>query len=164
MKTSTLSFVIIILLSLIACGEVGTTYEQVTRLQTTSQRVPALNKTIEEVRELEEFAALSRLEDNYLEYEYPIRENESYVVNYRFDNNRCFRIGVDTYFNKRKDAQNVVNGIVKTLKADPLFGLPIKKHDVYQWESVNNEVSIELDIQHIERGTINLIISANKLQ
>ncbi len=155
-------FGVLLLLTLAACGEVGTSYDEVTRLYSVSQRVSSLNKTIEALKEIEENEALSIETHNYLEYEFPIRADESYVINYRFRNNRCFKIGVDTYFNKQKYAQNVVDGIIKRLESDSLFGAPRKDENGYQWRGKKENINIELNIQQIERGTINLSISASE--
>ncbi|MCO6499588.1 MAG: hypothetical protein J5I47_04315 [Vicingus serpentipes] len=153
---------IVTLLCLFSCGESGNSYEQVTSLKTISQRVADLNKSSIEIKELEEKAALSKQDNDYLEYEYPIREDEMYVVSYRFDDAGCFEIGLDTYFNQPEDAQNVVDGITKDLSLNKSFETPSKEKNIYRWMSVDKAVSIELDFQHAERGMISVTLFANK--
>ena len=153
---------IITLFCLFSCGESGNSYEQITLIKTISQRVEDLNKTSFEIKEVEEKAALSKQDNDYLEYEYPVREDEMYVVSYRFDDGGCFEIGLDTYFNQPEDAQSVVDGIIKDLSVNSLFEAPQKDNNIYRWESLNKKVSIELDFQHTERGMIAVTIFANE--
>ena len=147
-----------LLLCFASCGEVGTAYEQINISYTVSQRISLLNKTVEEVKALENVDALFIERATYLEYEYPIREDESYVISYRFRNGHCFKIGVDTYLNKERGAKNVANGIIQLVESDARFTLSKKEFSTYLWLDKKNKACIELNIQHIERGTINLTI------
>ena len=153
---------IITLLSIISCGEMGSSYDQIIALKTTSQRVYDLDKSMDEIRQSEEKEALSREENDYLEYEYPIRMDESYIVSYRFDEAGCFEVGLDIYFNEQKEVQSVVDGIIEDLGTDEKYGAPQKETDFYRWESSDGAITIELDIQHIERGMIALTIFATE--
>ena len=150
-------FVIAILI-IISCGETGTSYEQVTAIKTVSQRVKDINKTITEIKNSEDKVALVLEESLYLEYEYPVRENESYVTKYHFDNSGCFKIKIDTYFNKQDDAEKITEAIVKDLQVNSSFGKPQRGFNLYLWKNSGNNISIELNIQHIERGMISLTI------
>lgn len=141
-----------------SCGEVGSSYEQVTAIKTVSQRLNDINKTITEIKNSEDQAALVLEEPLYLEYEYPIRENEYYVVSYRVDDSGCFKIKIDTYFNKQQDAEKVAEAIIKDIQVNSGFGMPQKELNIYLWEKSNRKISIELNIQHIERGMISLTI------
>lgn len=149
---------LIAILNVISCGEVGTSYEQVTAIKTVSQRLNDINKTITEIKNLEDQVALVLEEPFYLEYEYPVRENESYVTKYHFDDSGCFKIKIDTYFNKQGDAEKITEAIIKDLQVNSSFGTPQKEFNLYLWEKSNSKISIELNIQHIERGTISLTI------
>ena len=154
---------ILIILALLASGlfsciDSDPMYEQVTVVKTPLQRVSDLNKTPLEIKKSEEKAALVRQENDFLEYEYPIQEDESYIVSYRFDEEGCFEIGFDTYFNKEEEAKNVVNGILSDLKQQ--YGDPKKEIDFYSWEL--DGLTIELDIHNVERGMIALTYFATK--
>jgi hypothetical protein len=162
MKRPILAFFSIVFLCVISCGELGSSYEQITSFKTTKQRINNLNKSMKEVKQSEEKAALSREENDYLEYEYPIREDESYVMSYRFDDAGCFEIGLDTYFNKQKEAQNVIDGIIKAINSEGSYGEPEIDNDIYRWEASDNAVRIELDCQNVERGMISLTIFATE--
>lgn len=92
---------LIAILNVISCGEVGTTYEQITAIKTISKRIEDINKTKTELKNSEDMVALISEEPLYLEFEYPVKENESYVIKYRFDDSGCYEIKLDTYFNKQ---------------------------------------------------------------
>jgi len=162
MKLSLKSAIIILLISLFSCGEVGTSYEQVTALKTISERVQDLNKSAADIKQIEEKAALSKQNNDFLEYEYPIREDEMYVVSYRFDDSGCFEIGVDVYFDKEKEAQNVLMGIIKDLTQNNSFNYVGEENNIHRWETANKKALIELDFQHVERGMIAITIFANE--
>lgn len=142
------------LISITSCLEEGSMYDQISVLKTPLQRVSYLNATTIDIKKAEEKAALVRQENNFLEYEYPINEDEAYVVSYRFNEEGCFEIGIDTYFNKEGDAQNVVDGIMHDMAAE--YGEPSRELDFYRWQKEG--ILIELDIQNVERGMIALTI------
>lgn len=150
---------LIAILNVISCGEVGTTYEQITAIKTISQRIEDINKTKTELKNSEDIVALISEEPLYLEFEYPVKENESYVIKYRFDDSGCYEIKLDTYFNKQDDAQKVLEAIVKDLEVNTTLGIPKKELDFYRWQ--NSKISIEINIQLIERGIISLTILNN---
>ncbi len=114
---------------LFSCAGEGNSFEQIPTLETIQQRIPLLNKSMVAVKKTEEKAALTREQDDLLEYEYPIREDESYVVTYRFDDAGCFEIGLDTYLNTQKEAKNVMDGVLKILAEEPSYGEPTKETD-----------------------------------
>lgn len=152
MKKKILIILVLLVSGLYSCIDSDSMYEQVTVLKTPSQRVSDLNKMPLDIKKSEEKAALVRQENDFLEYEYPVQEDEAYIVSYRFDEEGCFEIGFDTYFNKEEEAKNVVNGILSDLKQQ--YGDPKKETDFYRWEL--DSLSIELDIQNVERGMIAL--------
>lgn len=158
MKKQTLLFLSLIILTLSACLDSNPMYEQITVLKTPLQRISDLNKSDIDIKKSEEKAALVRQENDYLEYEYPIQEDESYVVGFRFDADGCFEIILDTYFNKQNEAENVIAGILENLK--PTYGEPTKETDFYYWEE--GGARIELDTHNRERGMITLTIFATK--
>ena len=158
-----LKFTIIIsLMVFFSCGESGSSYEQVTALKTVSERVQDLNKSTADIKQLEEKAALSKQDDDFLEYEYPVREDEMYVVSYRFDDAGCFEIGIDVYFNEEQEAQNVVDGIIKDISSNTSFNTPEKETSIYRWKTTDSKTLVELDFQHVERGMLAITIFANE--
>ena len=100
-------FFIIILTS---CGGNGSYYEQFTNDKALTSRVLDLNQTIDDIRKVEK-GKLIRDDINLLKYVYEIGKNDTYQVTYQFDEKGCWEIGIDCYFEKEDDAQNVVNGI-----------------------------------------------------
>jgi hypothetical protein len=156
MKKQTLILLTLIIITFSACLDSTSMYEQVTVLKTPLQRVLDLNKSDIDIKKSEEKEALVRQENDYLEYEYPIQEDESYVVGFRFDRDGCFEIILDTYFNKQTDAENVITGILEDLKLT--YGQPLKEEEHYFWEKEG--VKIELDKHNVERGMITLTIYA----
>ncbi len=158
MKKQVLLLISFSILTIITCNEVGTTYDQLIAIKTVSQRVSDLKKTKIEIKNSEDPIALVREEHQFLEYEYPVRKDESYVIFYRFDDTGCFEIKLDTYLNNQIDAQKVINLIIKDLEVNTTFGLPKKSSNFYRWENLNSEILIELDVQNIKRGHISLNI------
>lgn len=156
-KLLSLSILFSLVISLLSC-ENGSPVEKIESIKTVSERVNDLKKTISEIKTFEDKDALSREEKLLLEYEYPIRENESYVVSYRFYNNVCIEINVSTYFNNEGDAQKVKKAILKDLKGNSTFSDPAFTNDIYKWISIDSTISMELNTQNIERGTIRLSI------
>jgi len=156
------SFLIVICLivGLISCEE-SNSLEKVNAIKTVSERVSDLNKTISEIKSFEDKDALSRDEKQYLEYLYPIREDESYVVGYRFFDAVCFEIGITTYFNNKGDAKKVRRSILHDLKENSDFEASIKEKDFYQWRESGSTTKVELNTQGIERGIIALRIISN---
>lgn len=151
-------FFFIAILLLVSCGDIGTSYELVTAIKTVSKRVNDINKTIPEIKNSEDQLALVIDEPLYLEYEYPMRENESYVVKYRFNASGCFEIKLDTYFNQQNDTRKVFDEIVKDLNVNTTFEETKKGIDFFRWENSNSKTVVELDAQHIERGIISISI------
>ncbi len=145
----------------ISCDQ-ESSYEKVEAIKAVSERISDLNKTIPNIKEIEDKAALVREDNYYLEYEYPIKEDESYVISYRFNAQGCFEIGIDTYFNKESDAQKIKRVIIKELAENPNFSDPTLENDFYKWCSLNDVITLELNIQNIERGTVSLSIFANR--
>lgn len=150
---------LIAILNVISCGEVGPTYEQITAIKPISQRIDDINKTKAELKNSEDLIALVFEEPLYLEFEYPVRENESYVIKYRFDDSGCYEIKLDTYFNKQDDTQKVLEAIIKDIDVNTTLGAPKKELDFYRWE--NSKMSIEINTQLIERGIISITILNN---
>jgi hypothetical protein len=161
MKIQLIYILICSSLCFVSCGEAGTTYEQISSIKTISQRVPDLNKSVDEIKKIEDEDALSREERFYIEYDYPIREDEFYVVSYRFNDITCSQIGLGIYLNKPSDAQKIVSAIIEDLSINVNFGRPKNNNDIYQWNDINNFVTIELNVQFIERGVVKVTIFSN---
>lgn len=143
----------------ISCGDEGSYYEQISENETVTNRILDLNTTINEIRQKEKGKILKEGFD-FIEYEYPIGNNDSYVVSYSFDDKGCWEIGVDCYFAKKEDALNVVEGF-RTEISSSEFGTPTNDNNLYRWKNTEESISIELDYQNTDRGILVLTIMAN---
>jgi hypothetical protein len=159
-SSSFFPFSIILLLSLTLCIFSCDTpvLNQLEALNTANEKINNLKKSKEEVKAIEDKAALVRESDYLLEYEYPIREDELYVIAYRFNTVGCYEIKLDTYFNGGSDAKRLSNRIVKNISSNPDYGKAAVLSDIYTWKSTTKKINIELNSQSQERGMINLII------
>ncbi len=161
MKKKLVSISILILLSIIiSCGEQGSYYEQFTNDKGFTSRISDLNKTIEEIRSKEK-GKLIKDDINLLKYVYEIGENDTYIVSYLFDKQGCFEIGIDGYFEKEEDANNVVNGIKSEMK-ESAYNDAIEDNNLSRWKNFDDSISIELDYENTSRGLFIATIFANE--
>lgn len=143
-----------------SCGGKGSYYEQFTNDRALTKRILDLNKTIDEVRSFEK-GKLIKDDVELLKYVYEIGENDTYIVSYLFDEKGCYEIGIDSYFELEKDAQNVVDGLQSEVNATE-FGNPKEDNKLYRWLNSDESVSIELDHAKTKRGLFVATIFANK--
>jgi len=127
-----------------------------------ANEISNLHQSKDDIKALEDKAALIKETDYSLEYEYPVREDESYVITYRFNDAGCFEIKLDIYLNKEIDAKNISNNIKNKIERNPEYGKAQLKNQIYSWRSVSKDVALELKIQNQERGIINFLIHQNK--
>ena len=140
----------------ISC-EQSSSYEQINDYKTIEERIGNLRKPYDEVKNNEDVDALIIEEHNLLEYDFPIRKNESYVVTYRFKDSICFSMGLSTYFNKQIEAKKVVRKILNELEKDSSYHLLEKKPDYVIWNNMEDATTVKLNLQHEERGIVSLI-------
>ncbi|MCB0401808.1 MAG: hypothetical protein KDD41_06975 [Flavobacteriales bacterium] len=157
-KITTILLLFVVILA--SCDEES--QNQIANLKTVSNRIQDLGKSKEDIKAMEDPAALMQEDDYYLEYEYPIRENESYVTTYRFMDDQCFEIKLDTYLDKENYAKKVQQEVMTDMANNKNFGKTSFKEDVFLWTSTDSKTLIQLKTQNIERGTVNLVISLNK--
>ncbi len=158
-KTATSFSVFLLMVVLISCGGKGSYYEQLTNDKAFASRALDLNKTIDEIRK-EENGKLIRDDINLLKYVYEIGKNDTYQVTYQFDEQGCWEIGIDCYFEKEEDAQNVVDGIRSEITATA-YGSPTEDNSLCRWKSPDKSASIEVDYKETSRGLVILTIMAN---
>ena len=139
-----------------ACDEAS--QNQIANIKTVSERIEDLGKNAEAIKAMEETAALIKEDEFLLEYEYPIREDESYVITYRFHNNSCNEIKIDTYLNKESHTKKVQAEIMADIANNKQFERGKIKNDIIKWTNHDKKITLELNTQNIERGTLNLII------
>jgi hypothetical protein len=154
------SFLIFSSLLIFSCGDVGSYYEQISENKTIVNRVSDLNKSIDNIRKEESGNPIKEGLD-FLEYEYAIGDNDSYVVSYIFDEKGCFEIGIDCYFATKEDAINVLEGFKSEINTSP-YGAAEEDNNLCRWKSKDESVSIELDYENTERGMLVLTIMANE--
>lgn len=148
--------IILVALILTACDEAS--QNQIANIKTVTERIEDLGKNAQAIKAIEESAALIKEDEFLLEYEYPIRENESYVITYRFHNNSCNEIKIDTYLNKESHTKKVQAEIMADIANNKQFKRGKIKNDIIKWIDQNEKITLELNTQNIERGTLNLII------
>ncbi len=144
----------------VACDEAS--QNEIANIKPVSKRINDLNKTMDEIKTMEDDAALMR-EDNYLlEYEYPVRENESYVITYRFKDNKCYEIKLDTYLDKEAYAKKIQQEVMTDMAENSDFSKTTFRDDTFKWVSIDTKINIQLKTQNVERGTVNLSIVINQ--
>jgi hypothetical protein len=154
-------FSLLFALALLAsCGGKGTYYEQFVSDKNASSRVLDLNKSLEEIRSIEK-GKLIKDDINLLKYVYEIGKNDTYIVSYLFDEKGCWEVGIDTYFEKEEDAQNLVDGIKAEISGTD-YGAPSEDNNLCRWKSPSESASIELDYVNLGRGLVILTIMADK--
>ena len=159
-------FIKTILLSIIvftfSCTGNDSYFEQITKVKTINERILDLNKSLTEVRKSEKKSSLVKEDEDYLEYESPIGDNDSYKITYFFDAAGCYEVGLDTYFSLESNATIVLNEIKKVIENDVNFGSPTNMNSLYEWNSKDRLVSIQLDYINQDKGMISLTIFANQ--
>jgi len=89
-----LSFIIVLLL-VVSCRNESSYYEQISEKKTIISRILDLNKSITEIRKQEK-GKISKEGLDFISYEYPIGDNDSYAISYQFDEKGCFEISFDS--------------------------------------------------------------------
>lgn len=160
------SFIKVIILFAIvftfSCSGNDSYYKQITKVKTINERVLDVNKSLTAIRKSEKKSSLIKEDEDYLEYEYPIGANDSYKTTYFFDAAGCYEVGLDTYFSLESDAVDVLNEIKAVIEKTPNFGEPTNTNSLYEWNSKDGLISVELDYINQDRGMISLTIFANQ--
>ncbi|PCJ24496.1 MAG: hypothetical protein COA97_09595 [Flavobacteriales bacterium] len=149
-----------ILLIIVSCGNNGSYHEQFTQDKPFVSRISDLNKSIEEIRKIEN-GKLIKDDINLLKYVYEIGKNDTYIVSYLFDEKGCFEIGIDGYFEMENDANNVVDGIKGEMNKSN-YGNSSEGNNLSRWKNSDGTVSIELDYKDTKRGLFIATIFANE--
>jgi hypothetical protein len=159
-RYSFLTLSVFILLLFHSCESNHTYYEQFSKDKSFSSRIDDLNKSINEIRAQEKG---KRIKDDVdlLKFVYEIGGNDTYIVTYLFDEKGCFEIGIDGYFEKEEDANNVIDGIKKEMMASP-YGTGKDDNHLCRWTNTNKSVSVELDYRDTARGLFIATIFANE--
>lgn len=143
-------------LSTISCGESAN--ERRDRINTVKEKLTYLDKSITDIKAIEDPAALMKEDKYLLEYEYPIGENESYVITYRFNNDECFEFSLETYLDNKTYANKVVKHILIDMANNENFKKTILKNKVYHWESESTNTLVELKTIETNRGVVTLLV------
>lgn len=156
----TYSTIIVLSLLTFSCSE--PVHERIDRINTVKEKLNYLGKTIEEIKTIEDVAALVKEDEYLIEYEYPIRENDTYVITYRFKSAICYEFNIDAYLEKELHAKKVMKEILIDMANNEDFGETSLKNQIYTWISTNNKTLVELNILNIERGIVNLHVKSIK--
>lgn len=146
----------------VSCSEPESYFNQLTKVKSVTERVGDLNKNIGEIRNSEKKSALIIEDEKFLEYEYPVGENDSYKASYFFDDAGCFEVGLDTYFSTEEDAKIVKEEIKKAIESDERFEVASDSNNLLEWKSKDGLISIQLDYIGQDKGMISLTIFANQ--
>lgn len=152
--------IILIIIGLASCGEDKTYYEQFNNDQPFVSRILNLNKPIDEIR-LQEKGNLIKEDLSLLVYVYKIGKTDTYEVSYLFDEKGCYEIGIDGYFEFKKDAVDVVAGIQNEMAASK-YGKGSDDNNLNRWKNKDNSIAVELDYKDTSRGLFVATIFANK--
>ncbi len=152
----------ILLLLMISCSGNGSYFEQMSKIKTIQERVSDLNKTLTEIRKSEKKSFLVKEDENYLEFEYPLGDNDSFKATYLFDDAGCYEVGLDTYFASEENTKLVLDEIKAVFQNNPNFGSPKDNDNLYEWSRKDGLVSVELDYQNTSKGMLVLTIFANQ--
>ena len=152
----------VLILTLVSCAENDSYYNQLTKVKSISERVADLNKSLTEVRKSEKKSALITEDEKFLEYEYPVGENDSYKASYFFDDAGCFEVGLDTYFSLENDAKLVLEEIKIVFENDERFGKATDSNNLLEWTSKDGLISVQLDYLNQDKGMISLTVFANQ--
>lgn len=137
-------------------------YDQITKVKSISERIADLNKSLTEIRKSEKKSALITEDEKFLEYEYPVGENDSYKATYFFDDAGCFEVGLDTYFSLESDTKLVFDEIKLVFEKDEHFGEATDSNSLLEWSSKDGLISVQLDYINLDKGMISLTVFANQ--
>lgn len=152
----------IIILSLLAFSCTEPIHERIDRINTVKEKLNYLGKTIDEIKAIEDAAALIKEDEYLIEYEYPIRENDTYVITYRFKSAICYEFNIDAYLEKESHARKVMKEILIDMANNEDFGETTLKNQIYTWTTINDKTLVEFNILNIERGIVNLHVKSIK--
>ena len=161
MKKILTSLSILVVLSIVvSCDDNGSYYQQFTKDKAFSLRIEDLNKPINEIRATEK-GKLIKDDINLLKYVYKIGKNDTYTVNYLFDEKGCYEIGIDGYFELENDVNAVVDGIKEEMTTTK-YGDGSEDNNLCRWKNSDSSISIELDYKDTSRGLFLATIFANE--
>ena len=152
----------IIVLSLFAFSCSEPVHERIDRINTVKEKLNYLGKTIEEIKTIEDVAALIKEDEYLIEYEYPIRENDTYVITYRFKSAICYEFNIDAYLEKESHAKKVMKEILIDMANNEDFGETTLNNQKYTWISIDKTTLVEFSTFNIERGIVNLHVKSIK--
>lgn len=156
----TYSTIIILSLFMFSCSE--PVHERMDRINTVKEKLNYIGKTIEEIKTIEDAAALVKEDEYLIEYEYPIRENDTYVITYRFKSDVCYEFNIDAYLEKESHARKVMKEILIDMANNEDFGETSLNNQKYTWKSINNTTLVEFTTFNIKRGIVNLHVKSIK--
>lgn len=162
MKTFFKSSIIAIIIIMTSCVGSDSYYDQITKVKSISERIADLNKSLTEIRKSEKKSALITEDEKFLEYEYPVGENDSYKATYFFDDAGCFEVGLDTYFSLESDTKLVFDEIKLVFEKDERFGEATDSNSLLEWSSKDGLISVQLDYINLDKGMISLTVFANQ--
>ncbi|HRN41346.1 MAG: hypothetical protein KF732_01790 [Flavobacteriales bacterium] len=162
MKTFFKSSIFAIIIIMTSCVGSDSYYDQITKVKSISERIADLNKSLTEIRKSEKKSALITEDEKFLEYEYPVGENDSYKATYFFDDAGCFEVGLDTYFSLESDTKLVFDEIKLVFEKDERFGEATDSNSLLEWSSKDGLISVQLDYINLDKGMISLTVFANQ--
>lgn len=157
-----LVYILIISLSILSCSENKTYYDEIVSKKSIKERIEEINQPLISIRKTEKKSSLVKEDEDYLEYEYSIGIDESYVVSYFFDVAGCYEVGIDTYLNSELEAKNINEKIIEEINNSNNFKLKIDSNQLIEWVSNDGKKSIELDYENISKGMISFTVFANE--
>ena len=155
-----LLFVLCSIILIVSCENKTTYYEQFVQDKSISSRIKDLNKSIEQIREIEKGKLINEGLDR-LKYEYSIGKTDRYIITYYFDEKGCLEIRLDTYFENETDTKILIEGFKQEMSTIE-FKVPEENNQLYRWKNLDKSIWVELDYKDTSRGILVLTIQANE--
>lgn len=158
-KKITVGLLFVLIGILFSCGEIDSYYNQVLKKDSGLVRGVTLNDSKKKVKSQEKNSALIKEEGDYLlEYEYFLKEDDSYTISYSFDSEGCLEIAIATYFKEEDEAKSVLREFKN--RFNEKYGTPQLEDNLYKWKNEDQTVGVELDYLTLKEGMVSLTIYA----
>lgn len=151
--------ILLVIICLIGCDQNKTYYELFNKNKSITERVGDLNQSMKDIRKSEK-GKINRDDVDYLEYEYPIGEGDSYVVSFLFDDKGCYEIGVDGFFATQENATQLMDEFKTELAKS--FDAPEEGNELARWLTKDESLTIEIDYAEASKGMAIVTIFANQ--
>jgi len=162
MKTQIKSLIaFFVVIGIYSCNDVKTSYDKLTESKIGKVYLNSINKSFEEIRNMENKDFLVAEDYDLLRYEHTLGEGgDTYQVTYRFDKKGCFEVGMDAYIDRIDNANRVVVGFKNYFNENKEFQQSRNDNNLFRWETLDQLLVAELDYGNAAKGRVALTIFA----